>query len=108
MGTHLEKLWRKIKMDPDFQQQAAQAKARRESMLVRIMTPEARERLATISLVNPERSRAAEDHFVQLMANGQLDAKVTDAKLVDVLENAPAPRRAKITFNRRTLDDDDW
>ncbi|KNC46876.1 DNA-binding protein [Thecamonas trahens ATCC 50062] len=104
--------------DAAFQQQAQQARAqaeaqaeamaRREQMLVRIMTPEARERLATVRLVNEARAAAAEDHFLQLAANGQLDAKVNDSRLKDVLEAQGAAPRSKITFARRTHDDDDW
>lgn len=94
----------------NHEQQAAREQ-QREAMLTRILTPEARERLSRISLVNPDKARGVGDYLLGQAQMGRLDSKVSDARLVEILEasgaSASAAAAPKVTFKRKGAWDDD-
>ena len=101
--------------------QAAQERAeamqeQRGAALASLMDPKARERLARIALVKPEKAQALENMLLQAAQRGQLGGKVTEDALIGMLEKinggsgeAGGRGGPKIEMRRRNvMDDDDW
>lgn len=88
-----------------------EADERRQMMLSQILTSEARERLARIALVKPEKSRGVEDVILRAAQMGQIMEKVSEDKLISLLEqiNTQTTKQTKVTIQRRrsVLEDDD-
>jgi len=57
---------------------AAQEEAIRRTILSRILTTEAKDRLARVRLVKPEIARLVEDYLISLYQTGRIRGKVTD------------------------------
>eukprot|EP00951_Prasinocladus_malaysianus_P041872 scaffold499897_cov36-Prasinocladus_malaysianus.AAC.1 len=77
--------------DPNKQQQEEERKQaeeeRRQSMLVSIMTTDARERLSRIALVKPEKARGIENMILQMAQRGQLGgSRISEDQLISMLE----------------------
>ncbi|CAI5507376.1 unnamed protein product [Closterium sp. NIES-64] len=87
-----------------------EAEERRQMMLAQLMDSSARERLARIALVKPEKARAVEDLIIRGAQTGQLAERVTESRLITLLEqiNEQTQQRTKVTIQRRrsALDDD--
>ena len=70
----------------------------RTEILRRILTPEARERLARIRLAKPDVASAVEQQLIALAASGRIQRAIDDATLRALLERiAPEKREIKIT-----------
>jgi len=91
---------------------AEESKAREEEMLRelqkqevlrRILTPEARERLANIKLVKPELAKALEDYLVSLSLSGRLNKVIDDEELKEILRqiDEKSRRDIRITVKRK-------
>ncbi|OWM73044.1 hypothetical protein CDL15_Pgr001158 [Punica granatum] len=101
--------------NPDQQKVQEEAKReadeRRQMMLSQILLPEARERLARIALVKPEKARSVEDVILRAAQMGQIVEKVTEERLISLLEqiNTQTTKQTKVTIQRRrnVLEDDD-
>ncbi|KAK1426639.1 hypothetical protein QVD17_15316 [Tagetes erecta] len=100
---------------PDQQKAQDEAKSeadeRRQMMLSQILSAQARERLARIALVKPEKARGVEDVVLRAAQMGQIVEKVSEEKLISLLEqiNTQTTKQTKVTIQRRrsVLDDDD-
>jgi len=62
-----------------------QVEAQIHHILLQILEPEARERLANIKLTKPEFARAIEQQLVAIAQSGRLKQKITDAQLKELL-----------------------
>ncbi|CAH1440811.1 unnamed protein product [Lactuca virosa] len=101
--------------NPDQQKAQDEAKSeadeRRQMMLSQILSSEARERLARIALVKPEKARGVEDVILRAAQMGQIAEKVSEERLISLLEqiNTQTTKQTKVTIQRRrsVLDDDD-
>jgi len=70
----------------------------RSEILRRILTPEARERLARIRLAKPDVASAVEQQLIALAASGRIQRAIDDVTLRALLERiAPDKREIKIT-----------
>ncbi len=74
--------------------------AERAEILRRILSPEARERLARIRLAKPDVAASVEQQLISLAASGRLQRQVDDATLRALLERM-MPERREITITRR-------
>jgi programmed cell death protein 5 len=74
--------------------------AERAEILRRILTPEARERLARIRLAKPDVANSVEQQLIGLAASGRLQRQVDDAALRALLERV-MPERREIKITRR-------
>ena len=74
----------------------------RESQLTAIMDTAARERLARIAIVKPDKARALENHFLGLAQKGQLGGKVKESSLVAILEKLEGQSGVKKITIKRT------
>lgn len=82
------------------------------------MTGEAREKLANIRLVKPERADQVESYLINAAKSGQLGGKVSEEQLKDLLRSVTeqTQKRTKVTIMRRRAafdedeedDDDDF
>ncbi|KAH7107321.1 DNA-binding TFAR19-related protein [Auriculariales sp. MPI-PUGE-AT-0066] len=94
-------------------QQADRADQMRRDILATVLDSAARERLARISLVSPQRSAQVEAILVRMAQSGQLRGKVTEEALIGLLEqaeNAQAkaqPKKGTIIYQRRRDDFED-
>ncbi|GMN43350.1 hypothetical protein TIFTF001_012559 [Ficus carica] len=90
-----------------------EAEEQRQMMLSQILSAEARERLARIALVKPEKARGVEDVLLRAAQTGQIaeKASVSEERLISLLEqiNNQTSKQTKVTIQRRrsVLEDDD-
>ena len=80
----LEALMRRQEEEKRKQEELAR-EAQRQEILRKVMTPEARSRLANVKLVRPELARAVEDYIINLAVTGQLRQVIDDATLKQIL-----------------------
>ncbi|KAI9220984.1 PDCD5-related protein [Blastocladiella britannica] len=85
----------------------------RKTLLMSVLDNEARERLARIAIVKPQHARSVEDAVLRMAQSGQLQGKITEQRLIELLGNMTEARQeTKVVFNRRKAavdsDDDDW
>jgi len=78
----------------------ARREQERSEILRRILTPEARERLARIRLAKPDVASAVEQQLIALAASGRIQRAVDDVTLRALLERI-APERREIKITRR-------
>ena len=67
--------------------------------------------MARIALVKPEKARAIEDMIINAARRGALGEKVSEERLIDLLEqvNEKTAAKTKVTIQRRrAFDDDDF
>lgn len=95
-------------MDPEEQEKQEearrQAEDQRHMMLRSILTSEARERLARVALVKPEKARGVENMLIAAAQRGQITEKVSEERLVGMLtqvQEREASSKPKITIQRR-------
>ncbi|NJE07980.1 DNA-binding protein [Thermococcus sp. M39] len=93
----LMELQRRLAEQQKAQEEAArqqvEVEAQIQAILRRILTPEARERLARVKLVRPELAQQVELILVQLYQAGQIREKIDDAKLKKILAQIDARTR---------------
>jgi len=74
-------------------QQQQQVEKQKQSIIRRILTPEARQRLTNIRMVKPEFAEELEMQLIQLAQSGRLQGPVTDEQLKKTLEQLQGQRR---------------
>ncbi|KAF3508796.1 hypothetical protein F2Q69_00008364, partial [Brassica cretica] len=77
-----------------------EADERRQMMLSQILSSQARERIARIALVKPEKARGVEDVILRAAQMGQIVEKVSEERLITLLEqiNSQTTKQTKVTF----------
>ncbi|KAM0322696.1 hypothetical protein ACHAQA_009287 [Verticillium albo-atrum] len=90
------------------EQRQEQESEARQHILGQILHPEAADRLGRIRLVKEQRATEVENRLIMLAQSGQLQSKVTEAQLKELL-NAVADKQEeeKIVVSRRKGWDDD-
>lgn len=82
------------------QQQAAAIEQQRQMVLKKILTPEAKSRLARIKLAHPEFATSVEDQLLTLAQSGRLQRVIDDKDLKEIL-NRIQPKKREINITRR-------
>ena len=93
MQEDLEELKRRrlLELQQRLQEERAREEQRqavefqRRSILMEVLTPEARSRLANIKIAKPEYAAQIENLLIQLAQSGQLKQKISDAQLKQIL-----------------------
>ena len=101
MDDELEQIRKKRMMELQNQLQAQQqeqqvqqqVEQQKKAILKQILTPEARSRLANVSLAKPEYAQNIENQLIQLAQMGRLQSQITDAQLKDMLATLTKKRR---------------
>ncbi|MDD1770849.1 MAG: DNA-binding protein [Methanomassiliicoccales archaeon] len=104
----LEELRRRRMSDLQRQQeqQAMAAERQREidqqkqAIMRQILTPEARDRLATLKMAYPDVARSVEDQLIALVQAGKINQQVDDNTLKAILRKV-APQKREITIERK-------
>ena len=90
-----------LQQDLDVQEEQKQEFEKQKKMiLVKILTPEARERLGRIKIARPEIVENIEAQLIMLAQSGQLKNKINDEQLRILLSKA-IPRKRDIKIKRR-------
>lgn len=97
-------------LDAQAERQRAKEEER-QAFLTMILAPAARERLARIALVKPDKARMLEDQLIMMARTGRTGGQVSEEALINMLEaisnkeGAGGKSGPKITFARRAGDD---
>lgn len=81
----LAELQQGIQEERAAEEQAMQIEAQKRKILMGILTPEARNRLANIKLARPEFAAQIEALLIQIAQSGQLSQKIDDKQLKEIL-----------------------
>lgn len=90
-----EKLQHQLAMQGQ-QQQMAEAQQALKAVMLQILEPKARERLANLKVVKPELAMQLEMYLAQLAQSGQIQSKLTDEQIVLILRKLSEKREIKI------------
>jgi len=69
-------------------------------VLMRILTPQARERLGNIKAARPQIGESIENQLIMLAQNGRLENKINDKQLKELLTKI-IPKKRDIKIKRR-------
>jgi programmed cell death protein 5 len=83
------------------QRAAAEAEAQKQNIMRRLLTPEARLRLANIKLVRPEFSQQLELELVQIAQGGRVPLPITDEQLKRLLVQLEGQQKKRDISIRR-------
>ncbi|HSV42126.1 MAG TPA: DNA-binding protein [Methanomassiliicoccales archaeon] len=79
------------------QEQQAQMDSQIQAMMRQILTPEARDRLATVKMAYPDVARSVEEQLIRLAQAGQITRPLDEPTLKQILRRvAPQKREIKI------------
>jgi len=95
----LAELQQRLQEEGIAEEQAMQVDAQKRQMLMGILTPEARNRLANIKLARPEFAAQVENLLIQAAQSGNLAQKITDQQLKEILLKISKKKR-DITIRR--------
>ena len=85
----------------DQQRAAADAEAQKQTLMRRLLTPEARLRLANIKMVRPEFGQQLEQELVQLAQTGRVPLPITDDQLKKLLVQIEGQQKKREISIRR-------
>ncbi len=97
----IAELTRRAEQERARREREAAEEALRQELLRRILTPEARERLANLRLVKPELVKSLEDQLIVLAQSGRIKIPITDEELKTILQNLFERTRREIRINIR-------
>jgi len=111
MDEELEKLKRKKLQELQNQaeleeniegqkQQEEEFEKQKKIILMRILTPKARERLGNIKVARPKIAEQIENQLIMLAQSGRLKEKINDRQLRDVLGRL-MPKKRDINIKRK-------
>jgi len=79
------------------EQEAAEARKRiemeKQAILRRILTPEARQRLANLKMVKPEFASQLEIQLIQIAQQGRINIPIDDEQLKEILRRIQTSKR---------------
>ncbi|MCD6084945.1 MAG: DNA-binding protein [Desulfurococcales archaeon] len=96
----LEELMRKAREAKKKEEELAR-EAQKQAILRRILTPEARERLANVRLVRPELAKTVEEYLISLALAGQIKERITDEVLKQILAAIDSRSRRDVKIRIR-------
>ncbi len=80
--------------------QKEQYDQQRQAVLRKILSPDARERMARLRIARSDFAEAVENQLIMMAQSGQLHTVIDDASLVQILEKL-TPEKREITIKRR-------
>ena len=88
------------------QQQAMEQEQRRREIVDSLLDPSAKERLASIALVKPEKARQVEDMILMMAQRGQMTGKINEGGLISLLDQLNESKsETKVTMMHKGHDD---
>jgi programmed cell death protein 5 len=89
----LSALQQKFSEEQRQAQMEQQLELQKQALLRKILTPEARQRLANLKMVRPEFTEQLELQLIQLAQQGKLPIPLTDAQLKQILIQLQSQKR---------------
>ena len=86
-------LQQRLAEEPRQEQMEQQLELQKQAVLRKILTPEARQRLANLKMVRPEFTDQLELQLIQLAQQGKLPIPLTDEQLKQILIQLQANKR---------------
>ncbi|UCD03476.1 MAG: hypothetical protein JSV63_01625 [Candidatus Aenigmatarchaeota archaeon] len=83
-------------IDAEKLRQVQQVEALKRQLLTNMLSKEAFERLGRIRTVNPDLAGRVELYLIQVYQTGQLEQKVSDEKMKDILNILTQKKQTKI------------
>lgn len=96
----MSELQRQQQQQVAVEDQQKQVDTQKQAIMRQILTPEARDRLATLKMAYPEIVRSVEDQLIALLQAGRLNQQVDDATLKAILRRV-APQKREINIERK-------
>jgi programmed cell death protein 5 len=96
----MAELQRQQQQQVAVEDQQKQVDAQKQAIMRQILTPEARDRLATLKMAYPEIARSVEDQLIALLQAGRINQQVDDATLKSILRRV-APQKREINIERK-------
>jgi programmed cell death protein 5 len=79
--------------DEEARKREAEGEAMRQRVLLVLLEPSARQRLANVRIVKPELAAAVENYLINAASTGRLNRALTDDELKQVLLNIQTPKK---------------
>jgi programmed cell death protein 5 len=79
--------------DEDSRRREAEAAAMRQRVLMVLLDPNARQRLANVRLVKPELAMAVENYLINAASSGRLNRPLNDNELKQILQSLQQPKK---------------
>ena len=89
----LRQLRRRLAEEQERSQVQQQIEIQKQALLRRILTPDARRRLANLKMVKPEFTQQLELQLIQLAQQGKIAIPITDEQLKEILVRLQSGRR---------------
>jgi len=89
----LLELRRRLAQEQEKTQRAQQLEMQKQALLRRILTSDARQRLANLKIVKPEFANQLELQLIQLAQQGRVELPMTDEQLKEILIRLQSQRR---------------
>ncbi len=99
----LKQLQEQASYDEDIGEQNSQQEEfekQKKLMLIRVLTPKARERLGNIKVARPQIAEQIENQLIALAQSGRLKNKINDKQLRDLLSRM-MPKKRDINITRK-------
>jgi programmed cell death protein 5 len=79
--------------DEDSRRREAEAAAMRQRVLMVLLDPNARQRLANVRMVKPELAMAVENYLINAASSGRLNRPLNDSELKQILQSLQQPKK---------------
>ena len=79
--------------DEDSRRREAEAAAVRQRVLMVLLDPNARQRLANVRMVKPELAMAVENYLINAASSGRLNRPLNDNELKQILQSLQQPKK---------------
>jgi programmed cell death protein 5 len=99
-AQRLAELQGKQSQQRELEQAREEAAAQKQALMRRILTPEARQRLANLKIVRPDYVEQLELQLIQLAQTGRVKIPITDAILKRLLTQLQSGKQRDITIRR--------
>ena len=79
--------------DEEARKREAEGEAMRQRVLLVLLEPSARQRLANVRIVKPELAAAVENYLINAASTGRLNRALSDDELKQILLNLQTPKK---------------
>ncbi|BFU20596.1 Double-stranded DNA-binding domain containing protein [Entamoeba histolytica HM-3:IMSS] len=88
------------------EEQRRQQEEQRQQIIDSVLEPEAKERLASIALVKPEKARQVGDMILMMCQRGQMTGKINEGGLISMIDQINENKtETKVTLMHKGDDD---
>jgi len=96
----LQELQLQAQQEAVVREQTKQVDAQKQMLMRKLLTPEARERLANLRMTRPDIVESVEDQLIMLVQAGRITQQIDDYTLRQILRKV-MPQKREIKIERR-------